>query len=147
MATQAAGCKMAAAPDLTSRARESSSAAGSGKWTEALADYSKRRAEDAKALVDISRSFDGGFLTFVLPLILDGIFSKLLPNVFMPNTIQMTQKYDWRFSQVAKRKRRDRALQVAILASALGAMGTVAFMVVRTLVGLMIGAMTGGLAA
>lgn len=123
------------------------SAAGSGKWTEALADYSKRRAEDAKALVDISRSFDGGFLTFVLPLILDGIFSKLLPNVFMPNTIQMTQKYDWRFSQVAKRKRRDRALQVAILASALGAMGTVAFMVVRTLVGLMMRAMTGGLAA
>jgi hypothetical protein len=59
----------------------------------------------------------------------------------------MTQKYDWRFSQVAKRKRRDRALQVAILAAALGAMGTVAFMVVRTLVGLMMRAMTGGLAA
>lgn len=123
------------------------SAAASGKWPEALGAYSASRAEDAKALVDISRSFDGGFLTFVLPLILDGIFSKLAPGVFMPNTIQMTQKYDWRFSEVARRKRRDRTLQLGILATALGAMGTVAFMVVRALVGVVMRAMAGGLAA
>lgn len=50
--------------------------------------------------MDISRSFDGGFLTFVLPLILDGMFHKMAPALFMPNTIQMLQKEDWTFSQV-----------------------------------------------
>ena len=48
---------------------------------------------------------------------------------------------------MARRKRRDRALQLGILATALGAMGTVAFMVVRALVGVAMRAMAGGLAA
>jgi hypothetical protein len=83
--------------------------------------FSARRAADAKALVDISRGFDGGFLTFVLPLILDGVFHKALPNVFMPNTIQMLQKEDWTFSRVARRKRAERVAQVAILSTLLAA--------------------------
>ena len=40
----------------------------------------RERAEDAEALVRISRGFDGGFLTFVLPLILDGVFHKRVPE-------------------------------------------------------------------
>ena len=82
-----------------------------GEWTLALPEFSRRRAADAKALVEISRGFDGGFLTFVLPLILDGVFNKLAPWLFMPNTIQMMQRPDWSFSRVAYRKRRDRAVQ------------------------------------
>lgn len=90
-----------------------------GGWTAALPEFSRRRAADAKALVDISRGFDGGFLTFVLPLILDGIFHSLAPALFAPNTIQMLQKEDWTFSRVARRKRRDRTAQVGIIAAVL----------------------------
>lgn len=107
----------------------STAAAGEGdfaspsasSWTSALPLFSARRAADAKALVDISRGFDGGFLTFVLPLILDGIFHKALPGLFMPNTIQMLQKEDWTFSRVARRKRTERVAQVAILSTLLAA--------------------------
>ena len=91
------------------------------RWTSALPLFSARRAADAKALVDISRGFDGGFLTFVLPLILDGVFHKALPKVFMPNTIQMLQKEDWTFSRVASRKRAERVAQTAILSTLLAA--------------------------
>jgi 2-polyprenyl-6-methoxyphenol hydroxylase-like FAD-dependent oxidoreductase len=96
-------------------------ATGDVSWTSALPLFSARRAADAKALVDISRGFDGGFLTFVLPLILDGVFHKAFPNVFMPNTIQMLQKEDWTFSRVARRKRAERVAQVAILSTLLAA--------------------------
>ena len=87
------------------------------QWLQALPLFSSRRAADAKALVDISRGFDGGFLTFVLPLILDGIFHKALPQIFYPNTIQMLQKEDWTFSQVASRKSKERVAQVGILSA------------------------------
>ena len=83
--------------------------------------FSARRAADAKALVDISRGFDGGFLTFVLPLILDGMFHRAFPSVFMPNTIQMLQKKTGPFSRVARRKRAERVAQVAILSTLLAA--------------------------
>ena len=63
-----------------------------GDTSVALPQYSKKRAADAKALVDLSRSFDGGFMTFVLPLIVDSIFNKVAPWLFMPNTIQMLQR-------------------------------------------------------
>eukprot|EP00965_Chrysotila_dentata_P223816 6193806-Pleurochrysis_carterae.AAC.2 len=66
----------------------------------------------------MSRSFDRGgllgFVSFILPLILDGIFHKALPSVFAPNTLAMMQREDLRFVDVRWRKRRDRALQVAI---------------------------------
>ena len=91
------------------------------RWTSALPLFSARRAADAKALVDISRGFDGGFLTFVLPLLLDGVFHKALPKVFMPTTIQMLQKEDWTFSRVASRKRAERVAQTAILSTLLAA--------------------------
>lgn len=49
----------------------------------------------AREQVRISRGFDRpgffGFVTFVLPLILDGIFHKAFPKVFGPNTIASLQ--------------------------------------------------------
>mmetsp|Transcript_35322 Transcript_35322/g.56749 ORF Transcript_35322/g.56749 Transcript_35322/m.56749 type:complete len:570 (-) Transcript_35322:2874-4583(-) len=107
---------------------------GGGRWTDALPEFSRRRAADAKALVDISHGLDGGFLTFVLPIILDAMFHKMAPALFMPNTIQMLQKEDWTFSQVGKRKRRDRAVQVGIIATVLTCVGWALVATVRTLV-------------
>ena len=121
-------------------------AAAGESWTTALAEFSERRAEDAEALVRISRGFDGGFLTFVLPLILDGIFHRAFPKVFMPNTIQMLQKEDWTFSRVARRKRAERVAQVGILSAALGALGWVAFLALKAGVGMVMRAMAGGAA-
>eukprot|EP00854_Cymbomonas_tetramitiformis_P009139 gene9139-10832_t len=62
-------------------------------------EYSKRRGKEAKALVEMSRQFDGDFLEFVLPLILDGIFSKIAPSIFAPNAIRMLQNEQYLFTQ------------------------------------------------
>ena len=74
----------------------------------------------------ISRELDRpgklGFLTFILPLILDSIFHKMAPKVFQPNTIAMLQLEGWSFRQVARRKRFDRIGQVAIITTVLSAM-------------------------
>ena len=76
---------------------------------DALAAYSRTRAPEADALVRISRGFDRpgalGFLTFVLPLILDGVFHGAFPKLFAPNTIAMLQKDKLTFVDVAQRKR------------------------------------------
>ena len=81
----------------------------------------------------ISRSFDRpgalGLATFVLPLVLDGIFHKACPAIFGPNTIAMLQRDGISFRGVAWRKRRDRLNQ----AIALGAAATAAAVVTRTL--------------
>jgi len=95
--------------------------------------YSKKRAADAKALVEISHGFDGGFLTFVLPLILDSIFHRIAPWLFMPNTIQMLQKDDWSFVRTSRRKRFDRTLQVTILASIFAGSVSLVMMLVKFL--------------
>ena len=63
----------------------------------------------------MSRSFDGGFVFFVLPIILDSIFHKLLPSVFSTNSIRMLQKHDLPFEQAGAIKRKDRALQISLL--------------------------------
>lgn len=88
-----------------------------GDTNVAFPEYTKKRVADAKALVTLSRSFDGGFLTFVLPLIVDSIFNKIAPWLFMPNTIQMLQKEEWSFSDIEKRKWLDRVMQGAVIAS------------------------------
>lgn len=85
----------------------------------ALAAYSRARSPDAKALVQISRSLDGGFLTFVLPLIVDSVLNKALPRVFAPNKIAMLQDQDLSFSHILRRKRLDRALQLLLLGGVL----------------------------
>ena len=56
-----------------------------------------------------------GFITFILPIILDAIFHKSFPRVFSPNVITMLQRDDLTFKQVARKKRLDRLGQVGIL--------------------------------
>ena len=94
-----------------------------GDTSVALPNYTRKRKSDAKALVELSRSFDGGFMTFVLPLIVDSIFNKIAPWLFMPNTIQMLQREEWSFSAIAKRKWLDRFMQSAVIASFVSAVG------------------------
>ena len=110
---------------------------GSQTGSEALRAFSEARAPDAKALVQISRGFDRpglrGFVTFILPIILDSVFHAKCPRVFGPNTIASLQQ-DGTFVDVRRRKRRDRCLQVAVLAAALSAFGATAkFAVARAL--------------
>ena len=81
----------------------------------------------AAALVKISRGFDRpgalGFATFVLPLILDGIFHGKFPKLFAPNTIAMLQRDGLSFTDVQRRKRLDRAVQLMVVGSVLTGMG------------------------
>lgn len=92
--------------------------------TKASPEFSKQRAPEAKTLVRLSRELDRpgklGFITFILPIILDSIFSGLAPKLFTPNLIAMMQREQYTFTQVARRKRMDRLAQVAILGSGLG---------------------------
>ena len=71
----------------------------------ALTLYSQKRAKEAKAMVTLSRSLDGGFFTFVLPLIIDSVCNKYLPALFSKNTIAMLQNEKVTFNYVLKRKR------------------------------------------
>lgn len=82
----------------------------------AVQRYSQLRSKDAEALVVLSHSLDGGFLTFVGPLILDSMLHRLLPKVFSPNIIASLQNEKWSFAQIRARKRVDRAMQVGLLA-------------------------------
>lgn len=87
---------------------------------EALPLFSKVRAKEAKALVELQHSFDVnastalGFIQFVLPLILDGILSKAAPKVFAPNSIQLLQNEKNSFTYVRNRKRLDRVMQLGL---------------------------------
>ena len=78
---------------------------------DALRAFSRERAPEAKALVQISRGFDRpgfrGFVSFILPIILDSIFHAKFPKVFGPNTIASLQRRDT-FVRVRWNKRRDR---------------------------------------
>jgi len=85
--------------------------------SKALPFYSKVRAKEARAMVQISRRLDGGFLSFVLPLIIDNILHRALPWFFSPNTLTSLQNENMSFTQVRLRKRIDRVLQVSLLLS------------------------------
>lgn len=97
---------------------------------EAVREFTKQRAEESKRLVTISRDLDRpgkiGFVTFLLPIILDSIFSKMFPKLFTPNIIAMLQREDYTFRRVARRKRVERVAQTLIILSALGTMGMAA---------------------
>ena len=88
--------------------------------SEAVQEFTNRRAADSEVLVRISRELDRpgtlGLFTFLIPIIMDAIFSKAAPQVFSPNTITMLQRDDITFQEVATKKRLDRFLQLAILA-------------------------------
>jgi kynurenine 3-monooxygenase len=91
--------------------------------TGAVHEFSRLRAAESKALVRISRELDRpgkiGFVTFILPIILDSIFSGLAPKLFAPNIIAMLQRPEYTFQEVARRKRRDRLVQVGVIAGGL----------------------------
>jgi len=89
--------------------------AGPRQWEQAAQLYSAERGKEAEALVTLSASFDGNFFQFVLPLILDGIFSNLLPQVFAVNAIRMLQSEEMKFTEVVARKRQDRILQGVLI--------------------------------
>lgn len=91
--------------------------------SQAVHAFSKERAGEAKALVRLSRELDRpgalGFVTFILPIILDAIFNGLAPKFFRPNIIAMLQQEGVTFQQVMRIKRNDRIAQVAILGACL----------------------------
>jgi len=96
--------------------------------------YSKRRVGDSTALVQISRNMDRPgklfFVTFLLPLILDGIFHKVAPKIFDPNIFSMFQKQNMGFKQIQQKKRLDRTLQVIFLGMLMGGAGLLARLLV-----------------
>jgi len=83
--------------------------------------FSKERAEESKALVQISRKLDRpgllGVFTFIMPLVVDSIFNKLAPRIFSPNTIAMLQKSENTFCGLRRRKRMERVGQFSTLVS------------------------------
>jgi hypothetical protein len=89
--------------------------------TEAVLDFSNKRAPDIETLVRVSHNLDRpglpGVFTFLVPIIMDAIFSKLAPRIFKPNVIAMLQDEEITFQEAAMRKRLDRIVQVAILGS------------------------------
>ena len=93
-------------------------------FVEVADKFSRERKGEAAALVKISRGLDRpgllGFVSFIFPLILDGIFHNLMPSIIRPNVIAMLQRTDYDFRGVARRKRQDRAVQLAILGGAVG---------------------------
>ncbi|KAL7576013.1 hypothetical protein ACA910_000800 [Epithemia clementina (nom. ined.)] len=95
--------------------------------TQSVLEFSRRRSGEAKALVRISRDLDRpgnlGFVTFIIPLILDSIFNGILPQIFTPNIIAMLQRQEYTFQQVGRRKRLDRAAQVGLVTAVVGSVG------------------------
>lgn len=91
----------------------------------ALSSFSKDRGPNARALVELSRSFDRdtrnplNLLSFVLPLVLDSTFHRFLPGLFERTTLGLLQDERYSFKDVVERKRRDRILQVLAMVSVL----------------------------
>ncbi|KAI2511949.1 FAD binding protein [Fragilaria crotonensis] len=86
-----------------------------GDLTAAVRKFSRERAGEAKALVRISRELDRP------------------GKVFAPNVISMLQKEGYGFRRVARRKRTDRILQIAVLASGLTVLTVAARTVVKVI--------------
>ena len=95
--------------------------------TASVLEFSRRRSGEARALVRISRDLDRpgklGFVTFILPLILDSIFNGMMPRIFQPNIIAMLQREEYTFQQVGRRKRFDRMGQIGLIVAGLSGMG------------------------
>jgi hypothetical protein len=90
----------------------------------ALREFSRLRAPEARAMVEISQRLDGGFLAFVLPLIVDSICHKKLPQLFAPPMLTILQNEKLSFRYIQLRKRLDRIMQFSLLFSLLGGMIT-----------------------
>jgi kynurenine 3-monooxygenase len=83
--------------------------------SKALPIYTAERAIEAKSMVQLSKRLDGGFFSFIFPLIIDSIFHKLFPKIFFPNVIASFQNEKYSFSEVARRKRLDRVMQAVAI--------------------------------
>jgi len=102
-----------------------------GLLAPALEEYSLSRAKEARALVQLSRVFDGSLLRFVLPLIVDSLCHRLLPSVFTPPTISLMQNEQYTYSMVQRRKAWERVLQGGIFAGLLSGFAIVAKLALR----------------
>jgi kynurenine 3-monooxygenase len=84
--------------------------------SDAIFEFSELRTKDIETLVKVSASLDKpgfmGLFTFLIPIIMDGIFHKLAPRIFAQNVIAMLQREDMTFQEVVERKRKDRAAQL-----------------------------------
>jgi kynurenine 3-monooxygenase len=85
----------------------------------AVREFSKLRSPDIETLVRASHRLDRpgweGIFAFLIPIILDGIFFKLMPGWFAPNVIAMLQDEEITFQHAVERKRLDRIGQIVIL--------------------------------
>lgn len=104
----------------------------SGDLDRSLQKYSDGHKANVETLVRMSRQFDGGFLTFILPIILDTFFNKFLPQIFSPNCIRMLQQHELPFAQAGAIKRKDRLLQAAIISFVLLPAVAVLLRIVKT---------------
>jgi 2-polyprenyl-6-methoxyphenol hydroxylase-like FAD-dependent oxidoreductase len=92
--------------------------------TESLKDvveeFSRVRARDSKAVVTLSRAGDRpgrlGFLSYLVPIVMDAMFHKAAPAIFAPPVPALMHNEKYTFHQVAAIKRRDRLVQVSIIA-------------------------------
>lgn len=93
--------------------------------SQALPLFSRRRAPEAKDLVELSRGFDRtgirGFFGFILPLILDSICHGAAPRIFAPNTIAILQREGMTFRRIRYRKALDRVMQAFLVGAAAAA--------------------------
>jgi len=83
----------------------------------AVACFSAARAEEARALVRTSRSFDGkgplGTFRFIVPLLLDVFLNRVFPQVFTPPILRGLQDEKNSFTGLRKRKRLERLIVAA----------------------------------
>ncbi|KAK3238511.1 hypothetical protein CYMTET_51482 [Cymbomonas tetramitiformis] len=75
-----------------------------GHYAKSSGDLSLTLSCHPKVLVELSRSLDHkgvlGAFTFIIPIIMDSIFHKLLPSVFAPNVLNTLQNQKYSFTEV-----------------------------------------------
>ncbi|CAK0812099.1 unnamed protein product [Prorocentrum cordatum] len=94
-----------------------------GGLSQALAAFSAQRAPDARSLVEMQHGLDQPgrlrTLLFVVgPAKVDALCCRLLPSVFSPSVFKLFDGCSLPFAQIQVMKRRDRKLQLAVLALA-----------------------------
>lgn len=86
---------------------------------DALEEYSKRRAPEAKALVELSKVIDRpglvGFISILVPFLMDALCNKISPSFFAPPIPILINDHSLSFAQIARQKRRDRIIQVSAI--------------------------------
>ena len=96
--------------------------------------FSKRRAKDCKAVVTLARKGDRpgrlGRLLYLATIIMDGIFHKACPALFTVPVPGLIHNDNYRFRDVAVRKRWERLAQISLLSLA----GTQIWRLLRVLI-------------